>query len=96
MPKRRKGQGIDFVIGGYRKVVNDKASTVAQRLKALDRLAVIDGILEIKLVEPNDQTRQPEPDPAIDDQKASRAVEQALANARKMVEDQDEIPRSEP
>lgn len=96
MPKRRKkGQGIDFIIGGYRKVANDKASTIAQRLKALDRLAVIDGVLEIKLVEPNDQTRQPEPDPELDNNKASTLVKKALAEARRTVEESREIPRSD-
>jgi len=94
MPKRRKGQGIDFIIGAYRKIANSKEATVAQRLKALDRLAVIDGILDIKLQDPSDQTRPPEPDPEIENQKFTKMVEKALNKARKTVEENNGLPNS--
>ena len=96
MPKKRKkGQGIDFIIGGYRKIINDKGSTVAQRMKALDRLAVIDGVLEIAFTDPSDQTTQPRPDPELDDQKASRLVKKALSEARKKVGETNELSGSD-
>lgn len=93
MPRRQPRKALNFIIGEYRKVIKDKDSTIAQRLKAIDRLAVIDGILDIKLGEPDTTTRQPEPGPEVDDAKASRLVKQALVDARKRItEESNELP----
>ena len=76
MSKRRRHQGINFIISQYRKIALDPMATIAQRMKAIDRLAVIDEVLTIQLTEPNDNTRKPEPaSPEVD---AEDKVDQAL------------------
>lgn len=49
--RRRHQQGIDFVVGYLRDVINDPKTSPLTRLRAIDRLAVIDDIYEVPLGE---------------------------------------------
>ena len=81
--KRRRHQGVDFVVSHYRKIVRDPMATIAQRMKALDRLSVIDEILTIQLVEPNDNTRKPEPSAPVDaEDKVQKALSEILGRKK--------------
>lgn len=94
---RYKFQGIDFVVGGYRKIVRDPKASIAQRMKALDRLAVMDGILSIPLIEPNDVTRLPSTEEVeVDTDRVVRgAIAEIMKAAKTKVEEsQNGIPRS--
>lgn len=89
---RAKHQGIDFVIGWLRKTVKDPRTTIAQRMKALDRLAVIDEILDVKLLEPSDNTPPPSSDPDVDvDRKVERMIGDILKRAKPKTEDSDGV-----
>lgn len=62
MPRRKKGQSADFVAGAYKKIAQNKEGFNAQQLRemrlAADRLALMDEILTIEQVAP-DQSAQP-------------------------------------
>ena len=81
MAGRRKHQGINWLVTEYRRVVRDKKSTIGQRLKALDRLAVIDEVFNITLTEATEKSPQPEPDFEVD---AENSVQKALSEIREI------------
>lgn len=80
MAGRRKHQGINWLVTEYRRVVRDKKATIGQRLKALDRLAVIDEVFNITLTEATEKSPQPEPDFEVD---AEDRVQKALSEIRR-------------
>lgn len=86
MPRKRKPrvkhQGIDFVIGGLRKLVRDPKSSPAMRLKALDRLSLIDDIYSVKLIDAEDVTSQPDAKIESLDDRAEKMVASVTNKAR--------------
>jgi hypothetical protein len=95
MPRKRKPRAkevwAEFVVWWLQKVVKNPKSSPAMQLKALDRIALIHRIYPVKLVEPEDETRQPEPKIDSLDEIAERMVAQ-VTNKAIREEKRDGIP----
>ena len=44
MPRRRRGQCLDFVVGGLKKLAYDEKATAAIRLEALKLMLMLDDV----------------------------------------------------
>lgn len=52
MPRRRKNQSIDFVMGALKKIALDKKLNARTRLEAIDRMAIVDQIYKVEIAAP--------------------------------------------
>jgi hypothetical protein len=77
---RKKGNK-EFLIAGYRRIAMDKNASLTQ-LKALDRLAVMTGYLEVKFREPERRQADDVCETPVTDVEVDESVERFLAYKR--------------
>lgn len=82
--KRRKGQSLDFVIGGLKKLAYDPEVKGDIRLEALKYMMEIDQIISPRLTGDSGQPlipTTPGPDPLLESLKARHAATTGVTNA---------------